>query len=136
YSRIFPEAFFSQESKVQGLKSVWLRLRCSRTCRILRDHGYTVLEAANGEEALRIVRQKPAGTIHLLLSDVIMPQMSGKDLAERVKKARSDIKVLFVSGYTDTALRRKGVPQSDAVLLQKPFTSSALARKVREALDS
>ena len=102
---------------------------------ILEMNGYTVLEAACGEEALRIAKSHP-GPIHLLLSDVVMPGMSGGELAHRLSSLRKDTKVLFMSGYPDDAIVRHGVLSSEAQFLQKPFTLDALARKVREVIDS
>ena len=108
----------------------------SVTSHILRDHGYTVLEAGNGEEALHIIQGAPTRTVHLLLTDVVMPQMGGRELSQRLKALRPSIKVLFASGYTNTTIDRKAALEPGVALLQKPFTSGALARKVREVLDS
>ena len=102
---------------------------------ILQQIGYTVLEAANGGEAVEICRGYP-GPIQLLLTDVIMPHMSGRELAERLEGVRPTLKVLYMSGYTDDALGPRALLAGDRVLLQKPFTPEALARTVREALDS
>jgi PAS domain S-box-containing protein len=104
--------------------------------RILRDQGYTVLEAGNGEEALHVARRAPGKTIHLVLTDVVMPQMGGKELSQRLKALRPSVKVLFASGYTETGVVRNSAFEPGFVLLQKPFTKIALARKVREVLDS
>ena len=104
--------------------------------RILRDQGYTVLEAGNGEEALHVARRAPGKTIHLVLTDVVMPEMGGKELSQRLKALRPSVKVLFASGYTETAVVRNSAFEPGFALLQKPFTKIALARKVREALDS
>jgi PAS domain S-box-containing protein len=101
---------------------------------VLEAKGYTVLEARHSEEALALSGQH-AGPIHLMVSDVVMPGMSGRELAERVKSARPNMKVLYVSGYTDDAVVRHGVLESGTAFLQKPFTPNALARKVRETLD-
>jgi CheY-like chemotaxis protein len=99
---------------------------------ILKTLGYTVLEAPRPEEALKIVAQHP-GPIHLLLTDVIMPGMSGPALAGRLLSGRPGLKVLYMSGYTDL---RHGLLAAGTALVQKPFTPNALARKVREVLDS
>lgn len=80
--------------------------------------------------------QEFAGKIHLLLTDVVMPGMSGKALASQIETERAGIKVLFVSGYTDNAVVHHGVLDSNVAFLQKPFTTDVLARKVREVLDS
>jgi PAS domain S-box-containing protein len=102
---------------------------------VLRDRGYKVLEACCGDEALETARQH-AGKIHLLLTDVVMPLMSGRELAERIKKTASDIKVLFASGYTDKAIHHHGVLDPAVEFIQKPFTPAALAKKVRQVLDA
>ncbi len=101
---------------------------------VLRENGYNLLEAANGNEALRMA-QEYAGEIHLLLTDVVMPQMGGKELADRLKPLRPDIKVLFTSGYTDNAIVHHGVLEPGIDFLQKPFSPETLAQKVREVLD-
>jgi PAS domain S-box-containing protein len=106
----------------------------SLICRILRSGGYTVLESLSPEDALRIVREHPE-PIHLLLSDVIMPHMSGREVANKVSLLSPNTKVLFMSGYTDDALGQHGVLDPGTAFLQKPFEPDALARKVREVLD-
>jgi len=103
--------------------------------RILSLAGYKVLEARIGGEALVLCEQHD-GPIHLMLTDVVMPQMSGRKLAERVASLRPDMKVAYMSGYTDDAVVRNGVLDPDMPFIQKPFTASGLARKVREVLDS
>jgi two-component system cell cycle sensor histidine kinase/response regulator CckA len=105
------------------------------TARILSELGYTVIEASNGEEALQISSERAHGEIDLLLTDVVMPQMSGKLLTDLVKAARPGIKVLYSSGYTDNALVHHGSLEPGTAFLQKPFSPSGLARKVREVLD-
>lgn len=101
----------------------------------LRLKGYTVLEAGNGTEALALA-ERHSGPIHLLLTDVIMPQMNGRELSERLKARRPGLKVLFMSGYTDDAVLRHGVVTEDLQFIQKPFTPSALAGKMRTVLDA
>jgi CheY-like chemotaxis protein len=103
---------------------------------ILRARGYKVLQAAGGEEALRIVRQPGQNRIDLLVTDVIMPHMSGPELAEQLARAGWQTKVLYISGYTDNWIVHHGVLNGPTSFLQKPFTPSLLAAKVREALDS
>ncbi|HJQ68176.1 MAG TPA: response regulator [Blastocatellia bacterium] len=105
------------------------------SARILRELGYTVFEASNGEEALAISNERAHGEIQLLLTDVVMPQMSGKLLTDLVKAARPGIRILFSSGYTDNALVHHGSLAPGTAFLQKPFSPGALARKVREVLD-
>jgi PAS domain S-box-containing protein len=102
---------------------------------ILHQQGYTVLEAADGDEALRVGREH-GGPIHLLVTDVVMPQMGGRQLADRLKAGRQEVKVLYVSGYTDDAILSQGVSETGTAFLPKPFTASALAYKVREVLDA
>ena len=103
--------------------------------RLLKQQGYRVLEAANGEEALRLAQETAGERIHLLLTDVVLPQMSGKELADQLKTFRPDLKVLYTSGYTDFAVVHHGVLNSGTHFLQKPFSLKTLSQKVREALD-
>jgi PAS domain S-box-containing protein len=102
---------------------------------ILEMDGYRVLEASGGSEALAIFKQHE-GRIDLAITDVIMPQMSGQELAQSLKALCPDIKVLYVSGYTDDAIVRHGLLDEEIAFIQKPFTPEALSRKVREVLDA
>jgi CheY-like chemotaxis protein len=101
----------------------------------LRNKGYTVLEAANGEEGLRLTREK-AGQIDLVLTDVVMPRMGGKEMADAIHREHPETKVLFTSGYTEDAISHHGVLQAGIEFLQKPYMTATLARKVREVLQS
>ena len=102
---------------------------------LLRRLGYTVLSAANGVDALKLTHQPGTGHIDLLFTDVVMPQMSGKELSDRMQALRPNTKVLFASAYTENAIVHQGVLDEGVDLLQKPFTPSALALKMREVLD-
>jgi CheY-like chemotaxis protein len=102
---------------------------------ILEMNGYNVLEARHGVEALEI-NERHQGPIHLMVTDVVMPQMSGRELAQRLQPLRPDMKVLYMSGYTDDAIVRHGVLGAGMAFLSKPFTPDALALKVREVLDT
>jgi two-component system cell cycle sensor histidine kinase/response regulator CckA len=101
----------------------------------LRQQGYTVLEAADGLEALDLAQSQPKKEIHLLLTDMIMPRLGGANLAEQLRAARPKIKVLFMSGYTDSTIIRYGLPKTGSAFLQKPFSPQRLVQKVREVLD-
>jgi PAS domain S-box-containing protein len=98
--------------------------------------GYKVLTAANGVEALNLKNERGTGHVDLLFTDVVMPHMSGKELADRVRALYPHTKILFTSAYTENAIIQQGVLDRGVMLLQKPFTPSALANKVREALDA
>jgi CheY-like chemotaxis protein len=102
---------------------------------ILEMNGYNILEARHGVEALEI-SERHRGPIHLMVTDVVMPQMSGRELAQRLQPVRPDMKVLYMSGYTDDAIVRHGVLGAGIAFLSKPFTPDALALKVREVLDT
>jgi two-component system cell cycle sensor histidine kinase/response regulator CckA len=101
----------------------------------LVSYGYNVLESQHGEEALEVFRNY-SDRIHLLMTDVVMPRMSGRQLANHITVLQPDIKVLFLSGYTDDAVVRHGMVEAGVPFLQKPFTPTMVARKVREVLDN
>jgi PAS domain S-box-containing protein len=101
----------------------------------LREQGYTLLEAGGGEEALQVGSQH-AGLIHLLVTDVVMPGMNGQQLAERLAGAQPQLKVLYMSGYTEGIIAQHGILAPQVAFLQKPFSPDRLALRVREVLDS
>ncbi len=103
-------------------------------CSVLKGQGYTVLAAPDGEEALRLCREH-GGPIDLVVSDVVMPRLGGRQLADGLAALRPGVKILFLSGYTDDAVVRHGVLEAETAFLQKPFTPAGLAHKVREVLD-
>lgn len=102
---------------------------------VLESCGYTVIVASNGVEALTVCEQHK-DQIHLLITDIVMPQMGGRELAEKLSVAYPKVRVLFTSGYTDDAIVRHGIIEDDANFIQKPFNLDDLARKVRELLDT
>ncbi len=104
------------------------------TCEYLSSRGYTVLQGKNGADALQVLEHF-AGKIHLLISDVIMPGMSGAELGKRVRELRPDTRVIYISGYTESTVVQHGV-EATSGFLPKPFTLTALAGKVREVLDA
>ncbi|GMV95177.1 MAG: hypothetical protein AMXMBFR82_49550 [Candidatus Hydrogenedentota bacterium] len=104
------------------------------TTRVLKMCGYTVLEASSGEAALGIAGDY-VGPIHVLVTDVVMPQMGGPQLVERIRAIRPDTCVVYMSGYTDDTIVRHGLLQSNAHYVQKPFTPRSLAQNIRAALD-
>jgi two-component system, cell cycle sensor histidine kinase and response regulator CckA len=101
----------------------------------LEERGYTVLEAEDPDDALRMVDENP-GEIHLLLTDVVMPGLGGRQVAEQITAVRPHTRVLYMSGYTSDTVVRRGVLTSSAAFLQKPFSPTDLLRKVREVLDA
>jgi two-component system, cell cycle sensor histidine kinase and response regulator CckA len=105
------------------------------TANVLRTLGYEVIEAADGEEAVRAA-QTSTRPIDLMITDVIMPHLGGREAVERIRESRPELRVLFVSGYTDDAIVRHGVLQAEMPFLHKPFTPPMLAKKVREILDA
>ena len=102
---------------------------------VLRDQGYQVVEAATGQEALEIFQSREPGSIQMLLTDVVMPQMGGIELAQRITDIQPNTKVLFASGYTQEPLFLTGDPSQEIRFIQKPFLPDALALKVREVFD-
>ena len=98
-------------------------------------HGYRVLEVTDGSEAIAIC-ERGEPPIHLLLTDVVMPDMNGRELAERLTAQRPDTKVLYVSGHTEDAVLSHGVETGEMAFLQKPFRADTLVRKIREVLES
>jgi len=102
---------------------------------VLKSRGYTVLEARDGEDALRVVEQHPE-PLHLVLTDVVMPRLGGRELVTRLLARHPHLAVLYMSGYTDDALGARGVLEAGAILLAKPFTPQQLVAKVRQVLDA
>jgi CheY-like chemotaxis protein len=102
---------------------------------VLREAGYKVLVAANGPEALEFL-EKGEHEIDLLLTDVVMPEMRGQVLAERLRKKYSEMATMFMSGYTDNALIHNGTLPAGTVFLQKPFTPDVMLQRVRQTLDA
>lgn len=128
----------SHASRPGGMETVLIvedeDLVRSFCCRCLRSQGYTVLDARNGNEALLTVEQH-TGPIDLILTDVVMPEMNGRQLSEQLRATHPDLKVLFMSGYTDDAVVRHGVLEAETDFIQKPFSQGSLGQKVRELLD-
>jgi two-component system, cell cycle sensor histidine kinase and response regulator CckA len=104
------------------------------TREVLEMCGYTVRSAKDAREAIRIFDESEEN-IHLLVTDVVMPGMNGRELAQRLIERSPQLKAIFISGYTDNAVVRNGFRDANTVYLQKPFTLEALARKVREVID-
>jgi PAS domain S-box-containing protein len=102
--------------------------------RVLEEKGYGVLAAGSGGDALHVA-EGHQGTIHLVVSDVVMPGMGGSELVDRLRRSRPELRALFISGYTDDAVLRQGILRDEVAFLQKPFTLPALAARVREVLD-
>jgi hypothetical protein len=103
------------------------------TRRILIRHGYQVLTAANGHDAVKLVQGSP-DRIDLLLTDVVMPHMLGKEVAERVRALRPGIRVLFMSGYAQPVFGAEGLLEPGVTLVEKPFTEASLLAKVKDVL--
>jgi CheY-like chemotaxis protein len=106
------------------------------TSAILRSLGYQVYPMVGGQEALEFASGSTAMQIDLLLTDIVMPYMGGRELAERLAAVRPDLRILFMSGYVDDAVILQAVQEAAVPFLEKPFTREGLAKKVREALDT
>ncbi|MCK4814355.1 response regulator, partial [bacterium] len=104
-------------------------------CKTLTNLGYTVLEAANGLQAISYAYDAVQNEIKLMITDVVMPEMSGRELVDQLKLKDVSLKVLYISGYTDDAIIRHGISAEEVDFLQKPFSSFTLVQKVRELLD-
>ena len=115
--------FVEDENTLRGLAT-----------RILKNKGYTILEAPNGEDALVVAKSLKTGAIDLLITDVVMPKMGGKELSEYITEIHPHIKILFISGYTDNFIIRQGILNRGIAFLQKPFTPVGLLQKVNEML--
>ena len=102
---------------------------------VLEAAGYTVLPATDGQDALGILKKRP-GRVHLVLTDIVMPGMSGPELLSRIREEHPGCKGLYMSGNSDKTLTSGQFPQSEAPHLQKPFPPGALAQRVREILDA
>lgn len=137
YSSV-PKEMEKNKPSLQGSETVLVvednEMVRNTTLKTIQRFGYRVLTAPDGLEALRICREHD-GPIHLLLTDVVMPGVGGKDLAEQAQGMRSDMKVLFMSGYTDDAIVRHGVIEKGIAFLQKPFTTNRLVEKIRDVLN-
>lgn len=101
---------------------------------ILKELGYTVLQASDGEEAIRLVESYGGEKINLLITDIVMPRLSGRELAEQLTKSYPGMKVLYITGYTDDEMVRRGLEVAEVELLQKPFSVEQLAERVRQIL--
>ena len=102
--------------------------------KVLEQAGYTVLVSEGGAQALALARRH-TGSIHLLITDVVMPGMNGRELMQRLTALRPGVRVLYMSGYSDEAIARHGVLDAGTAFLQKPFTPGLLTHKVREVLE-
>jgi len=131
------DAFFQQTDTIK--KTVLLvedqEMVQDLVTEILEDEGFNVVSAFNGKEAL-VISSTYSGTFDLMLTDVIMPEMNGKELAEKIKKTKPDLKILFMSGYTGEEMRTRGVLEPGTNFIQKPFTPDLLIQKVLEVLNS
>lgn len=144
FPRVMAEAAtIAQEASREDLPRGWQTILLAEddpvvrelAARVLRGHGYTVLEAANGVAALEVAREHTRTTIHMLLSDVVMPQMPGIELAKHLRVVQPDLRVLFISGYTDASVIRLGALAPGMAFLPKPFTPVELLRKLQDVLE-
>jgi len=124
--------------RVQGAETILLvedeeNVR-SLALKILKKQGYRILSAADGKDALKLVESHTV-PLHLLVTDVVMPHVSGPELAEKLQAKFPGLKVLFMSGYTDDAVLRHGLIEAEMPFIQKPYTPQQLAQKVRQVLD-
>ena len=134
-----PEATMTLAAKLEGSETILVvededALR-TLLCRFFRLYGYNVMEARHGGEALLLCERHP-GPIHLMVTDVVMPQMSGKELADRLAPLHPEMAVFFMSGYTDSDLSAYGAPESSQHFIPKPFRPMDLVKKVRDFLDA
>ncbi len=129
----------TQAAKLEGSETILVvedeeALR-TLLCRFFRLYGYNVLEARHGGEAL-LLCERHRGPIHLMVTDVVMPQMSGKELADRLAPLHPEMTVFFMSGYTDSDLISYGAPEPSQHFVPKPFRPMDLVKKVRDILDA
>jgi CheY-like chemotaxis protein len=133
-----PEATSRAGTARKGTETILLVEDEAEVRRLAREmltrQGYTVIEAGSGAEAIRIWRDRHR-SIDMLLTDVVMPKMSGRELADKLRELRPGLKVMYMSGYTDDVMQRHGILESGTTFLAKPFTSELLSRKVRSVLD-
>jgi CheY-like chemotaxis protein len=108
----------------------------SLVARILRREGYTVLSAANAEDAVEAVRRHAGRPLHLLLTDVVLPARNGRELAAEIALLRPGVPAIFMSGYSDEVIERAGIELADPLILDKPFGPDVLLARVRQALES
>jgi len=137
-----PESLESAERPIRSLRGTETIMVAEDTAAVravvrdvLERHGYTVVEAATGREAAQLAGRRPGG-IDLLVTDVVMPELSGGDLVRELRAVMPDLKVLYMSGYTDDAVLRQGMLEPGADFIQKPFRPDDLARRIRDLLDA
>ena len=132
-----PEVATGQAARAPATETILVvedqEAACEMIVEILREEGYRVLAASDGIQAQEVLRRSPE-TVDLLLTDVVMPKMSGTDLARALAESQPRMRVLYMSGYTDEVITHHGVLNPGVSFLQKPFTTAALADRVRKAL--